>query len=118
MSTRLLGKWGEALAANFLRKKKYDIIGVNFKSRYGEIDLIACKGNILAFVEVKLRKSSGFAAARENVSLSKQRKIKTTAELWLALNECDLQARFDVVEIYAPNGYKGKYTIEHIIDAF
>lgn len=113
-----MGKWGEALAANFLRKKRYEIIGANFKSRYGEIDLIACKGDILAFVEVKLRKSSEFAEARENVGVSKQRKIKTTAELWLALNECDLQPRFDVVEIYAPNGYNGKYSIEHIKDAF
>jgi putative endonuclease len=118
MKARLLGKWGEAVAAEFLRKKGYEIVGVNYKSRFGELDLIAKKGKIVAFIEVKLRKNPDFAYARENVGASKQKRIKTTAEIWISENRCGLQPRFDVIEIYAPEGYNGKADIEHIENAF
>ena len=56
----LLGPWGEARAADYLRKKGYEIVGANYRCRFGEIDLIAQKGRYLVFVEVKLRAGSNF----------------------------------------------------------
>ena len=55
MST-LLGSWGEAKSAEYLRKNGYKIEAMNYNSRFGEIDIIARKKKIIAFVEVKLRK--------------------------------------------------------------
>ena len=119
MKTSLSGRWGEAEAAAYLRKKGYEIIGANYHTRYGEIDLIARKGDIIAFVEVKLRKSGAFARALENVDAQKQKKLTITASLWLAANPTEMQPRFDVIEIYAPNGINtSPQSILHIENAF
>ena len=59
------GAWGEALAARYLQKKRYKIVATNYRSRFGEIDLIAADRKFLVFVEVKLRKSDQFVSARE-----------------------------------------------------
>ena len=118
MSTEI-GRWGEACAAEYLRKKRYTVIAVNYHSRYGEIDIIAKKQKVLAFVEVKLRKSDSYGAACEFVTPAKQEKIKLTAQLYLQENgENNLQPRFDVMEIYAPHGISNDYTLRHIENAF
>ena len=70
--SNLLGAWGEALAAEYLRKKRYKILASGYRCRFGEIDLIAASRTYLVFVEVKLRKSADFAQAREFVDLKKQ----------------------------------------------
>lgn len=98
------GAWGEALAAAYLRKKKYTIVAQGFRSRFGEIDLVAQNRQYLVFVEVKLRKSDSFAAAREYVDRRKQDKLRITASVYLSQYPTKLQPRFDVVEIYAPQG--------------
>ena len=117
--SKLTGRWGENLAADFLEKKHYLILACNYSCRYGEIDLIAQNKRYLVFVEVKLRKSADFAAAREYVDLRKQARIRTTAEFWLSQHETDLQPRFDVIEIYAPEGIETKHPrINHLEDAF
>ena len=72
MANELIGRWGERLAAEYLQKKHYRIVGANYRCRMGEIDLIAEKGRYIVFVEVKLRKSSAFAEAREFVDRRKQ----------------------------------------------
>lgn len=118
MEARELGRFGEERAARYLRLHGYRIVETNYSCRLGEIDLIARKGRYLVFVEVKLRKSGDFAAAREFVTRSKQQRILSTAAVYLAQNETELQPRFDVIEIYAPQGEKGKITINHIEDAF
>lgn len=113
------GAWGEALAAEYLRKKKYQILAANYRSRFGEIDLIVANKQYLVFVEVKLRKSDRFAQAREYVDLRKQKRLRTTAEIYLSNYPTSLQPRFDVVEIYAPNGAATqKPTICHLEGAF
>lgn len=98
------GRWGEAQVAQWLQRRGYQLLATNWASRYGEIDLIASNEGYLCFVEVKLRKNANFAQAREFVSQSKQRRLRITAELYLAQNPTDLQPRFDVAEVYAPNG--------------
>ena len=115
----LLGSWGEALAAEYLRKKRYEIVAAGYHSRFGEIDLIARTRKYLVFVEVKLRKSAAFGEAKEFVDQRKRDRIRITAEIYLSRNETTLQPRFDVVEIYAPDGTATKHpAIHHIEDAF
>ena len=119
--SNLLGAWGEALAAEYLRKKHYRILASGYRCRMGEIDLIAQKGDLLAFVEVKLRKSAAFAAAREQVTPAKQRRIRTTAEYFLAEHPeyGEYRCRFDVAEVYAPQGTATrKPEIHYYEDAF
>ena len=70
----LLGPWGEAAAAAYLRKKGFRIEAMNYRTRLGEIDIIAADRRYLIFCEVKLRKSADFAAAREFVDSRKQQR--------------------------------------------
>lgn len=115
----LLGPWGEAQAAEYLRKKGYRIVGANYRCRHGEIDLIAQKGRYLVFVEVKLRANDAFAEAREFVDHRKQERLRSAALLYLSQNETDLQPRFDVVEVYAPQGLDTKRPkFNHLENAF
>ena len=115
----LAGAWGEALAAEYLRKKRYKIIAAGYRSRFGEIDLIAQNRKYLVFAEVKLRKSSDFASAMEYVDRRKQDRIRTTAQLYLSDHPTDLQPRFDVIEIYAPESVNTRHPeIHHMEDAF
>ena len=115
----MLGAWGEAVAAEYLRKKRYEIVAAGYRCRYGEIDLIVKDRKYLVFVEVKLRKSDDFARAMEHVDRRKQDKIRITASVYLSQNPTTLQPRFDVIEIYAPQGTSTlKPQINHMEDAF
>lgn len=115
----LVGAWGEAVAADYLRKKHYQVIARGYHSRFGEIDLIVKNRNILAFVEVKLRKSDRFAKAREFVDIRKQNRLRLTASVYLSEYPTQLQPRFDVIEIYAPEGMHTRNPeIYHLEDAF
>lgn len=115
----ITGAWGEQIAAGYLIKKKYKILATNYRCRFGEIDIIAANRTYLAIVEVKLRKSSSFAAASEFVDYHKQERLRATAELYLSENPTNLQPRFDVIEIYAPDGINTiKPVINHMEDAF
>ena len=117
--SNLTGPWGEAVAAAYLRKKRYLLVACNYRCRFGEIDIIAGNRKYLVFVEVKLRRSDRFAAAREFVGLEKQRRLRTTAMLWLQENPDGRQPRFDVIEIYAPEGVDTAHPeIYHWEDAF
>ena len=117
--SRLLGRWGEALAADWLRKQGYLILEAGWRCRFGEIDLIAADKGFLCFVEVKLRKSAAYGGAGEFVDRRKQEKLRTTAQLYLAQNPTQLQPRFDVMEIYAPQGVQtARPGIHHIPNAF
>ena len=118
-ANNLTGAWGEALAADYLRKNHYRIEAAHYYSRFGEIDLIARTGKYLVFVEVKLRKNANFAQAQEYVDRKKQERLRTTAALYLAENPTCLQPRFDVIEIYAPQGIlTPEPQINHLEDAF
>ena len=118
-SSKLRGAWGEALAAEYLRKKRYKILAQGYSCRFGEIDLIAQDRKNLIFVEVKLRKAADFAQARDYVDKRKQDRIRVTASLYLSQNPTNLQPRFDVIEIYAPDGPQTeKPAISHLEDAF
>ena len=113
------GAWGESLAAAYLEKKHYKLVAANFRCRFGEIVLIVRNRTTLVFVEVKLRKNANFAQAREYVDRYKQDRIRVTASLYLSQNPTKLQPRFDVIEIYAPEGVDTLHPeIIHMEDAF
>ena len=115
----LLGPWGEEKAAEFLRRKGYALVTSNYRCKFGEIDLIVKNRRYLVFVEVKLRKNAKFAQALEYVDRRKQDRIRTTASMYLAQNPTELQPRFDVIEIYAPDGSATAHPeIYHLEDAF
>ena len=119
MPSDLLGRWGEGIAAEYLRKKHYALVAANYRCRFGEIDLIVENRHFLVFVEVKLRKSAAFAEAMEFVDRRKQERLKETAAMYLSQNETQKQPRFDVIEIYAPEGTQTrKPTVRHWEDAF
>ena len=114
-----MGAWGESLAAAYMQKKKYKLLASGYRCRFGEIDLIVADRKFLVFVEVKLRKNDRFASAMEFVDRNKQNRIRTTAEVYLSQTPTDLQPRFDVIEIYAPDGVDTKKPeIHHLEDAF
>ena len=115
-----LGALGEQRAAEALKKEGYRILERNFRCRMGEVDIIARKGDDLVFVEVKLRKDASHGEAREFVTAAKQQRLRTTAMYYLAGHSSaqELQARFDVVEVYAPQGENGPFTLSHLQNAF
>lgn len=115
----IVGAWGEALAAKYLQRKRYQLLASGYRCRYGEIDLIVANKKFLVFVEVKLRKNDTFAQAMEYVDYHKQNRLRTTAEFYLSQNPTELQPRFDVIEIYARDGVDTKRPkIHHLEDAF
>ena len=121
-----LGRYGEEIAAEFLQGKGFEILTRNFRCRTGEIDIIAKDGGILSFTEVKLRKNAAFGEACEFVTPKKQQKIMKAAEFYLLNRQKELacifggemQPRFDVVEIYLPEGMGKKAYVRLIPDAF
>ena len=111
-----LGKLAELKACEYLRKKRYKLIDVNYSSRFGEIDLIMKRGKYLCFIEVKMRDSGSIARPAEFVDEAKQEKIAKTAALYLQKNPTELQPRFDVVEVVTENSRIK--SIKHLENAF
>ena len=113
------GAWGEDYAAAYLRRHGYRILARNYSCRFGEIDIIASDRHYVVFVEVKLRKDRRLAQAREFVTPAKQRKVRIAAQYYLLDHPTDLQPRFDVIEVYAPQGAgTARPEIRHWADAF
>ncbi len=108
------GRRAEDFAASWLRFRGYKILERRYKTREGEIDLIARKGQVLACIEVKQRSKA--SDAQEAVGYSSEQRIMNSAEIYVAanpelLNE-DFELRFDIIYVI------GKWRIRHILDAF
>ena len=114
------GDRGEALVAAYLRRRGYTILETQFRTRQGEIDIIArSPEDYLCFVEVKTRKDAKFAEAREFVTPDKQRKLRAAARYYLAkCGDMDLICRFDVAEVYLGEGIFRISRINYIPQAF
>lgn len=94
------GAQGEKVAVDFLKDNGYKILAKNYKTKLGEIDIIARDKDTLAFIEVKTRHSDRWGLPSEAISRTKQRQISKAAVLFLKENELlDKKARFDVVSI-------------------
>lgn len=119
MEDRTSGPWGEERAARYLRLRGWHILERNYSTRLGEIDLIASRRGILAFIEVKTRKNAMRGEAREFVTAAKQQRIIATASCYMAEHGTELQPRFDVIEVYAPDGVETRFPrINHLENAF
>jgi putative endonuclease len=115
-SKQLLGKEGERLAEQYLKKKGYKIVERNYRCRGAELDLIVLDRRVIVFVEVKTRTGHGFGSPFEAVEFRKQQKMIQAAQYFL--NERKLHqrdARFDVVGISWPGD---EPLVEHIENAF
>lgn len=110
-NTTAIGNLGEESACEYLQKFGYEIVERNYRSRYGEIDIIAKKNKFLVVIEVKKRKNTSYGRACEFVTPIKQEKIKNTFLMYLTENKIDLQPRFDVIEI-------NNNILNHIENAF
>ena len=94
------GKLGEELAAEALRELGYAILATRYRTRYGEIDIVAKDRDTLVFVEVKARRTDRFGSAAESVTGWKQRRITAMAlDYMRRFNRLDAPCRFDVVAI-------------------
>ncbi len=115
-SSKDLGQLGEELAAQFLKKKDYEILERNYRWARGEIDIVAKKENILIFVEVKTTQSERFGPPETWVDSRKQQQIGIVAERYLQEKEIDeMDCRFDVVAVTL----HGKaWEIKHLENAF
>lgn len=98
------GTAGEVIAARFLREKGYEILIGNYRTRFGEIDIIAQKEEMVAFVEVKTRSEGSLYQPREAVTRDKQQRIIRSALLFLKEYKLACQPRFDVIEIVTKKG--------------
>ncbi len=110
------GQSGESLAVKALRQNGYRIVQENYRSKLGEIDVIAQDGGVLAFVEVKARRTDHYGSPKEAVTPRKQRKISMVALNYLKeTGQSGKKARFDVVAIRL---LPGKPDVEIIKNAF
>ena len=110
-----LGKLGEDLAADYLKKEGYEIVERNWFFQKAEIDIIAQKGNILAVVEVKTRSSVDFGSPQDFVNPKKIKLLVKAIDDYVISNDLDLEIRFDIIAIHKED--KG-FIIEHLEDAF
>ena len=100
-----LGKSGEESAVGFLKKNGYKILIKNYKTKLGEIDIIAHDKDTIAFIEVKTRRSDRFGLPQEAVLSTKQRQMAKAALVFLKENNLlDKKARFDVVSVMYSQG--------------
>jgi len=119
MNRKQLGAFGEKIAINFLKRKGYQILDKNFSFasglEKGEIDIVAQKGDIISFVEVKsLIEVSNFSP-EEKVNFQKQEKIKKIAQIWLDKNKRALDSKWqiDVLSIKIDPSFK-KAKVKHL----
>lgn len=95
-----LGRKGEKVAAEFLKKRGYKILALNYVCKFGEIDIIAIQGGVLVFVEVKLRSSNSFGPPELSVNKRKMRQIINAAQAYISSKKLkDIDCRFDVIAI-------------------
>lgn len=109
--SKKLGKKGERKAARYLKIKGWKIVKKNYVNPFGEIDIIASKQNVLAFIEVKTRSSDKFGTPSQAVNESKKSKYVQGAKFFFYKREMNCAVRFDIIEVY-----QGQ--INHIENAF
>ncbi|HOX96692.1 MAG TPA: YraN family protein [Candidatus Woesebacteria bacterium] len=109
---KITGNIGEELATEYLEKKGYKIKERNFRTRFGEIDIICWDGKILVFVEVKTKIGHDFGEPEEMVNKSKIGKVKKMGEVYLQDKGLDVLCRVDVVAIVMQNS-ESVERIEH-----
>ena len=117
-----LGEQGENIAVRYLQNKGYRIVTRNYRTRFGEIDIIAEQGPDLVFVEVKTRTSALFGSPLDSVDVNKQKQLSRVALDYMSRKSCQNRpARFDVVGILVKNrdpSPEKEVAVELVRDAF
>lgn len=115
---RRIGLIGEELAANYIKNRGYDVLERNYRTKLGELDIIAINQNVIIFIEVKTRTSSVYGMPSEAVNYKKQRRIRKLSQQYILYKNLDKSCfnyRFDIIEVKLVGK---KYKIVHIENAF
>jgi putative endonuclease len=113
---KALGRSGEGLAVDYLRRQGYEIVGTNFRFDRAEVDVIAKDKDVLVFVEVKTRRGGTLGEPEEAVTFRKRDQIRKAAEGYLFEHKlADVECRFDVIAI---KHMRGDTTVSHFRDVF
>lgn len=110
-----LGREGEVVAKDLLLKKGYRILDLNWKHGRKEVDIIARKQDVIAFVEVKTRSTDYFGRPEEFVTLSKQKRLIKAADAYVQYIKDEVDVRFDVISVLKQGN---EFKLEHIVDAY
>lgn len=110
-----LGKEGEKIAAEFLRRSGYRILETNWRFEKKEIDVIAQKNDLIIIVEVKSRSTDYFGKPEEFVSTDKQRNLIEAADYYLQQLDFEAEVRYDIISIILN---EKRAEIHHIEEAF
>lgn len=103
LRNKILGRKGEDLACKYLKKHGYKIIERNFRTPFGEADIIAFKDDTYCFVEVKARSGDGYGLPSEAVNKAKQQRYHRIAEYFCVCMKEEVPVRFDVASVYEGN---------------
>lgn len=113
-----IGSFGEALAKDYLISKGYKILNMNFRNKFGEIDIICKNNNLLIFCEIKSRYSNSFGSPIESITCYKQKQIIKLSELYLISKKYyNFNVRYDIIEVIF-NTITSSHIINHVQDAF
>ena len=113
-----IGSYGETLARDFLINGGYNILDMNYRNKYGEIDIICRKNNLIIFCEVKSRYTNSFGNPIESVTYYKQKQIIKLSEIYLLYKKYHSHnVRYDIIEVIF-NNQNASFKINHIKDAF
>jgi putative endonuclease len=113
-----IGSYGEMLSINYLIKNGYFILDKNYRNRFGEIDIVCKKDDILVFIEVKSRYTNTYGSPIESVTYYKQKQIIKISKLYITLKKyTNIDIRYDVIEVVL-NNKNQLFSINHISDAF
>lgn len=111
-----LGRYGENRAANYLQDRGYEIIDRNWRSREGEVDLVARERDFIVFIEVKTRNGAGFGHPFEAITKAKVARMRRLAANWCSSKQiAGLKVRLDAVSVLISGG---RVYIEHLKEVF
>ena len=112
MDSKELGKVGEEAALGYLKERGYEIIEQNYRSRFGEIDLVARTGEELVLVEVKTRRGKGFGSPMEAITHRKKQRLRRVGMAWAQRRRWKGPIRFDAIGVEMRDSKEPR--IEHL----
>ena len=117
LNRRLIGANGESRAIAFLKGRRFKIVERNYRTKVGEIDIIAERDGLVTFVEVKTRRSKSYGSPEEAIDKKKRKRIIKAAKYYLVSHNLydEVDVRFDVLSLTKKNGV---FQIEYFEDAF
>ena len=115
---KLIGEFGESLARDYLISKGYRILNMNYRNRFGEIDIVCMNKDLLIFCEIKSRYSNSFGFPIESVTYYKQKQIIKLTQIYLLYKKYyNYNVRYDIIEVIF-NNTNASFKVNHIKDAF